>query len=114
MSTTARPWIFDADPAVSYGAETGGGQAAIFGADDQEVCCLFDENEQDNFPSYRENGALIVQAVNAFDTLLAVAKAASGLDLGVACEEECDHDECDLHRAILALDAHPGWREWTS
>lgn len=54
----------------------------------------------------QDNADLIVGAVNAFDALLAVAKAAADLEV-------CDHQHSDLVRARLTLDAaHPGWREW--
>lgn len=60
-----------------------------------------------------DNTELIVRAVNAFDALLAVAKAAEA-PIGYV-KKWTDHDVefPMLQEAIKALDAaHPDWRTW--
>ena len=85
MSATPRPWKITDEWAPGWRI------AATIGTDEHDVAQV----------RPMENAHLIVRAVNAFDALLAVAKAA---DDGLGITTKMTLDELDA--------AHPGWREW--
>jgi len=103
MSATPRPW------AIDWGEEKwgeGGEVWGIAGPDHKHVV----ETDMGHYPPRRDDAILIVRAVNAFDALLAVAKAADS-----KAEDYYGEDKLGrIARAVEMLDAaHPDWRTWT-
>ena len=106
MSSTPRPWTRgdvtwegDGNPGVCVDAR---GQIVAFctswGAGD----CVPDNPQPHDFA----NADLIVRAVNAFDALLAVAKAGD-------THHHPDDQYAAILGAIMELDSkHPDWRTW--
>ena len=98
MSTTPRPWR---------------SEGAWVKADSGPIATTLDN------PGY---AALIASAVNAFDVLLSVAKAAEwrerdyddggGLECSVCWYLKPEHDPRCVFAALTAQ--YPGWREWAS
>jgi hypothetical protein len=98
MSATPRPWVKDVDA-------------------EDAVMLYRQEGRHLTLPvatvhTGEDTADLILHSVNAFDALLAVAKAVPAPDRVL----DDDFNMNDLHQlaeAMAALDgAHPGWREW--
>jgi hypothetical protein len=89
MSATPRPWTVELDNEIDL--------HVIAGADrDGSIGAVYDS---------AEDAHLIVRAVNAFDALLAVAKAAAAEAEGGSYEP--------AEEALDRLDAaYPEWRTW--
>lgn len=104
MSATLRPWNLEPDDMI-LGDHERGASAIVYWAGDVAEC-------RQLHPISRADLDLIVIAVNAFDALLAVAKAAHADHTFQADSKRTPL--ADLDRALRILDAaHPGWREWT-
>lgn len=114
MSATPRPWVVDDSGSVNVLTivhQYLGGTA--------EVAQLYTDEDEPT-PQMRADADLIVRAVNAFDALLAVAKAAEWRtheeggprDCSICFHVEPSHDDdCSFARL---LGEHPGWREWSA
>lgn len=106
MSATPRPWAVDDSGSINELKIV----HKYLGGLDEVASLLTDEDEPT--PEMRADADLIVTAVNAFDTLLAAAKAAAQ---DVADSEKDMSPIGQIADAIDVLDAaHPGWREWTA
>ena len=104
MSATPRPWRLDIRGAPASDRDPGNFEQVqgILGADDAAGDHPIVETDSGFYGPGPDDARLIVRAVNAFDALLAVAKAVQEM-----------HRAPRLADAMSALDAqHPGWREW--
>jgi hypothetical protein len=106
MSATPRPWK---EHTQFHRILLGADERDAPDLDAEDVHVIAEVNAHDD-------GELILKAVNAFDALVAVAKAAVPVvrDHAQAGPHECDAgDAQDLPQALAALDAtHPDWRDW--
>jgi hypothetical protein len=115
MSATPRPWyaVWEALDAQNQPLCTG-----IQGANGEDIV----KTDGGYYPPGPEDAKLIVRAVNAFEALLAVAKAVTHLRIQCQPGEyhycpKCDQNQLHVQHAtwcpIAALDAaHPDWRTW--
>ncbi len=121
MNATPRPWYLAASPDYPDAEIFVVGNPDWNGTvqDGPIICSAGTADGHEQWE--RQNLELIVTAVNAFDALLAAAKAAglrANLTGGFARQQPGYEEalvDCDLAviRAVLDLDAaHPGWREW--
>jgi hypothetical protein len=105
MSATPRPWVKNAG---LLWARTQTGEAAV-------VDCLMVKGVI-SATQAKENLDLVDRAVNAFDALLAVARASAEKhsDSDIRERRKASGQPCKECEAIAALDSeHPGWLEWS-
>jgi hypothetical protein len=114
MRTTPRPWYRRVSPSYKNCEVFVVSKSDWDGTvDDGEIVCSAGTADG-HTPREVANLDLIVQAVNAFDALLAVAKEA---ELHRHGDTGGKDDEGKIHYELVALydrlDAqHPGWRDW--